>query len=118
MKKPKICKCGHKKEFHKRFCNKCQCSNYLRRDKPSLSDSIANGLFISYIGLISFILVFIWTTWYYIDLDVIIEIPIGEQITPLIIIGSGLYGILILIFSSWIYTHYQDKKRPVYPIED
>lgn len=43
--KPKFCKCGHNKKYHKHgnfsvssHCDVCQCSSYLNRDRPNKTD--------------------------------------------------------------------------------
>lgn len=130
--KEKICKCGHKKESHKKnpdsklsfatYCRNCACNSYLNRNKPFKSD-----IFATIVMVATFIVFLVTSVVLLYELELIIE-PIkdmpshftnGELYELLTILLFGLNAFLFTWFVvSPILTDYSNKKRIKFPIKD
>ncbi len=119
-RKERICKCGHNKKEHyknpeKIFkilseCNKCKCSDYVKRDRPNLGDKLSLGYGIFVIGFGIFCMFMISPI---LNSNTEMKIPIktmGLILESLIIIG-------MIYISSLITPYFDTKRRKIYPIE-
>ena len=120
-KKPKICKCGHLRDEHfkqpEKFysvpndCNKCKCNDYMRRERPVISDliSLVLGIVILSICVIGMILFIPLTT-------VTDEVKIPLKVLG-IILECILLIVILMCISPLISPYYWQRKRKTYPIE-
>ena len=127
MAKPKICKCGHNREIHSKQlfgfegCDKCHCSDYLRRDRPLLVDKIATYYFIGMIIILWLTFGAIW--WMFADLNELggeekIDMTFNEFGEVVLIFIFGIFLLLSTLVSNFIFYYFQEKRRTVYPEDE
>ena len=124
--KPKICKCGHKKDEHEKFfllnyqdCTKCRCSYYLKRERPDKTDKFLSVLLICGIGIIWSMVIMGSVMVSFLDENALnepVKLTKGEYIDQLFIIlilGSLIYSAFIFPFD-----YFMQKRRRIHDTDD
>ncbi len=133
-KEDRICKCGHHLDSHisqnkylkkirvQSNCSKCQCTDYLYRDKPGIIDKVLVGISIGCIGLIWLAVGLI--SWI-IDIaddgsawnEQLEHMTLGSFVSLIYLAGLlvGVWFTLYLwnIIAGWIY----ERSRRTFPID-
>ena len=131
IKKPKICKCGHRKDTHRKNpfskivitgnCKNCPCNKYMNRNRPDKSDRI-----MAFVLPLVFVLFVIWV------LVMVYSMPLTEEQlkTPSnLTIGDLLeifwivsflvfYWLACILVVDPIYEYFKQKRRETYPIQN
>jgi len=124
--KQKICKCGHKRESHnKKFlhyedCMKCRCNDFMRRERPDLSDKIMSGIIIGTMIMMWSILGYLYYEFINLEsefLDKLMEMTLGEFSEILMLMLFGFTVIWSMYILS-VFTYFGEKRRITHPIED
>lgn len=120
-KKPKICKCGHDKEVHYKQpktklsiineCNRCKCSDYLKRDRPNNFDK--SYLIIGFVvyGMLIFAAIAVFPLT---DIKDEIKIPTSTfgVVLELLTILAGL-----ILFQPYFGNYLDARRRKTHEIE-
>ena len=124
MKKPKICKCGHDKQDHYKEprgklsfpneCNRCKCSDYMKRSLPDFMSK-----FMLYYGVGVIVLMVIAIPLLYFSPEVYNHWNDKViSVSTIMITLFALFGVASLtIFTSFITQYFSEKHRKTYEIE-
>lgn len=120
-KKPKICKCGHDKEDHYKQpksklsiiaeCQRCKCSDYLRRERPDKFDKSYVIIGFVIFGMLVFSAISVFPITQIKD-EIKIPVSVLGTILELIFIVIGLK-----LFQPFFGSFLDAKRRKTYEIE-
>ena len=126
IKKPKICKCGHSNNTHKKknkslltsYCRECQCSSYMNRIHPTKGDKLAALILPIIFVILTSIVLILWSIGSNLLLENSETKTVPLELFLNIIFAIMIIGIVILggVLVSDPIVEYIEMKRPSFPI--